>query len=123
MKKQIRMYVVMFAVLCMVLPFASLAQAGSPRAELRMANDTNTQVGFYISSDRFGRKHWTWKPGDHGYVVAKGGERLRVGGLDTIEIADWGKCQIEDIATFNDGIWQVNSFREAHRALRNAYGR
>ncbi len=116
--KQIRVFLILFVALGLVLPLESYAQSRrSPRSEIRIINGTDTQISFYITTEKYGRKQWTWAPNKSSYPTIDG-IRLRVRGTDEIEIADWGKAQIKDLATFNDGVWLL-SLRLAGRELRN----
>ncbi|MBA4391791.1 MAG: hypothetical protein C0399_12770 [Syntrophus sp. (in: bacteria)] len=83
-----------------------------------MLNDTDTQVSFRITTEKYGRLRWTYKPGHQG-VLSNGPDkiRLRVGDDDMIEIADWGKTTIRDVAEYRDGAWYL-SIHNAHRILR-----
>ena len=115
--KQVRIYVVMFTALSMILLFASQGQSKrSHRSEIHIVNDTDTQISFFITTEKYGRKQWTWKKDQDSYPSIDG-VRLRVNGDDTIEIADWGKAYIEDVAEFEDGLWQLR-FHHARRELR-----
>jgi hypothetical protein len=115
--KQVRIYVVMFAALSMILFFASYGQSKrAHRSEIHIVNDTDTQVSFYITTEKYGRKQWTWKK-DHDSYPSIDGVRLRVNGDDRIEIADWGKAYIDDVAEFEDGVWQLR-LRHARHELR-----
>jgi len=117
--KQIRIFV-MVAVLSMILPLASYAQEDRHlhRGEINVVNDTDTQVSIYVTTEYSGRMGpWTYKPGQSSHVGYKE-IRLRVKRDDLIEIADWGKAHIEDVADFQDGIWQL-SIRDARHELRH----
>lgn len=121
--KQIRI-LVMFAVLCMILPLASYAQHHRhPRnAEINVTNDTNTQVTVAITTERYGREQWTFEPGRDIYLSRNGGIKLRLTGNDEIEIADWGKFYIQDVAEFRNGVWSL-SIRHARRQARQQSSR
>ena len=115
--KKVRIYVVMLAALSMILLLASFGQAKrTHRSEIHVVNDTDTQISFYITTEKYGRKQWTWKR-DHDSYPSIDGVRLRVNGDDSIEIADWGKAYIDEVAEFEDGLWQLR-LRRAHRELR-----
>ena len=111
------MYVVMFVGLSMILLLASFGEAKrTHRSEIHIINDTDTQISFYITTEKYGRKSWTWKRDLDSYPTIDG-VRLRVNGDDSIEIADWGKVYIDEVAEFEDGVWQLR-MRRAHRELR-----
>jgi hypothetical protein len=115
--KRIRVYVIMVAALSMILLFASYGQSKrTHRGEIHIVNDTDTQITFIITTEKYGRKTWTWKK-DHDAYPGIDGIRLRVDGEDSIEIADWGKAYIEDVAEFEDGVWQLK-IHHARRELR-----
>lgn len=115
--KQIRI-VVILAVICMILPLVSYAQEHrhSPHGEIMITNDTDSQVSFFITTEKYGRKQWTWAPNKGSFPTMQS-LRLRVRGNDTIEIADWGKAYIQEVADFRDGLWNL-SIRHARRELR-----
>ena len=90
----------------MILLLVSYGQAKrTHRSEIHIVNDTDTRVSFFITTEKYGRKQWTWKR-DHDSYPSIEGLRLRVNGDDTIEIADWGKAYIDEVAEFEDGVWQ-----------------
>ncbi len=116
MMKQVRIYVAMAVVaVCLLIPLVSDA---APRAEIRITNDTRSQVTFFITTGKFGRVNWTYRPGNSSFPTSNGA-RVRVKGDDTIEIADWGRTYIDRVAVFNDreGIWEL-SLRDARRQIR-----
>jgi hypothetical protein len=113
--KQVRIYVVMVAALSMIFLLASYGESKrTHRSEIRIINDTDTQISFYITTEKYGRKTWTWKK-DHDAYPGIDGVRLRVDGDDTIEIADWGKTYIEDVAEFEDGLWKLRLHQARHK--------
>ena len=116
--KQIRNCVLMFAAIFSVLTLTSCVHEyrHTPHGEIRVTNDTDTQVSFIISSDKYSRLSYTLKPGANPYLL-KDGVRIRVSGRDSIHVADWGGADIGDIANFYDGIWNL-SIRQARRELR-----
>jgi hypothetical protein len=115
--KKVRIYVVLLAALTVILLLASAGQARrTHRSEINIINDTDTQISFFITTEKYGRKQWTWKK-DHNSYPSIDGVRLRVNGDETIEIADWGKAYIDDVAEFEDGLWKLR-LRHAHRELR-----
>jgi hypothetical protein len=117
--KQIRIFV-MIAVLSMILPLASYAQEHrhSHRGEIVIVNDTDTQVSIYVRTEKYGRIGvWTYRPDQNSYLSYKD-VRLRVSGDDEIEIADWPKAYIGDVAEYRDGAWKLN-IRHARRELRH----
>ena len=115
--KKVRIYLVMLSALSMILLMVSYSQAKrTHRSEIHIVNDTDTQISFYITTEKYGRKQWTWKK-DHDSYPSIEGVRLRVNGDDSIEIADWGKAYIDEVAEFEDGVWQLR-LRRAHRELR-----
>jgi tetratricopeptide (TPR) repeat protein len=119
--KQVRIIAIL-AVLCMILPLAAYAQdhRHSRSAEIRIVNNTDTQVTLRLLSEKYGSKKYTYAPGERG-ILTSGDIRLRVRGDDQIELADWGTALIRDIATFEDGLWNI-SIRQARRMMRNNDG-
>ncbi len=114
--KKIQIFLILFATLCMILSLGSYTQARrSPRAEILIVNDTETQISLIITTERYGRKQWTLAP-DKSIHPGMDGIRVRVSEDDEIEIADRGKAQIGDVAMFTDGIWRL-SLRHARREL------
>lgn len=99
----------------------------SQNGEILITNDTDSQVSFYITTEKYSRMApWTWGPGkslhptrqEHLPDNSITQIRLRASGDDEIEVADWGKAYIRDIAEFKDGIWNL-SIRNARRELRH----
>jgi hypothetical protein len=118
--KKMRIFAMMLVALSMIVPITSFAQEhGRPhRAEISVVNDTSTQVSFYITSEKCGRWGWSYKPGYEGFLnCGPDKKRARVGRDDQIEIADWGKTNIQSVAAFRDGAWYL-SIRDARRELR-----
>ena len=119
--KQIRVFVIL-AALCLILPVMSYAQdhRHSRSAEIRIINNTDTQITLRIFSEKYGSKKYVYAPGESG-ILTTGGIRLRVRGNDQVEIADWGKAFIQDVSAFEDGLWNL-SIRQARRMMRNNEG-
>ncbi|MGD0280764.1 MAG: hypothetical protein ABSB95_00205 [Dissulfurispiraceae bacterium] len=119
--KQIRIFVMVVA-LSFILPFAVCAQEHrhSHRGEIRIVNDTESQVSIYVTTEKYGRIGvFTFKPGQNSYLLyGEGNLKLRVSGNDEIEIADWGKTYIGDVAEFVDGVWNL-SIRHAHHEMHH----
>jgi hypothetical protein len=119
--KRIKLYLLLIAI-CLLLPLRSFAQMPhSHEAELHVINDTETQVSFHMTTEKYGTKQWTWRPGQDSYPTIPNPDgtnhRVRVRGTDSIEIADWGSREIRDVAEFVDGVWEIR-IRHARRELR-----
>ena len=117
--KAIRIYGMCLA-LSLILPLVACAQEhrhSRSGGEILVTNDTDTQITYYITTEKYGKAQWTRPPGDSVYPTMNG-IRIRVRGDDQIEIGDWGKAYIEDVAEFHDGAWKL-SIRQARRELRH----
>ncbi len=117
--KKIPMCAIFFT-LSFILTIAVCAQEQRHRhshhGEILITNDTDTQISYFIMNEKIGRLSWTYAPGHRGYPGNADRVKIRLRGEDQIEIADWGKAYIEDVAEFNDGIWNL-SFRHARRIM------
>lgn len=111
--------VVILLVLSMVLPVAVYAQhhRHSRDGEIRVNNETDSQVSVYIWTAKYGKLMWTWKQGLDGFLVNKQLIRIRVSEDDEIAISDWGKTTIREIAEFREGAWYI-SIRQARHELK-----
>jgi hypothetical protein len=76
----------------------------------------DSQVTFYITTEKYGRLNWSWKPGMDSYPNTVK-VRIRVRADDLIEISDWGRANIKDVAEFHDGLWNLR-LRDARHKLR-----
>jgi hypothetical protein len=116
MMKQVRMVVAAVAVLCVFLPVA--ARAEMPRSEIRINNDTQTQISFKITTQKNGTMNFTWSPGAKLYPTSNK-VRVRVKGDDMIQIADWGRTRIDQVAVFDNGVW-ILSLGQARGRLQHS---
>jgi len=109
-----------FLALSFILTLSSCAQEHRYRhshyGEILVMNDTDTQISYFITTEKYGRLSWTYVPGHSGYPGTADLVRIRVRGEDQIEIGDWGNAYIGDVAEFNDGIWKL-SFRHARHIM------
>jgi len=118
-----------FLALSFILTLAACAQEHrySHRGEILVTNDTDIQVSFYITTEKYGRMGiWTWAPGKSAFPTRQ--ERLpdnsitqirvTVRGDDKIEISDWGNAYIQDVARWSNGAWNL-SIRDARHELRH----
>ena len=119
--KEIRNYATCLALfLSLMLPLMACAQEHrhSPRGEIIVTNDTETQVTYFITTEKHGRRSWTATPGYNKYPALPDMTHIMVRGDDEIEIGDFGKAYIRDVAQFRDGVWKL-SIRHARRELRH----
>ena len=105
-------------VLSLVLPNLNWADERhhSRHGEIRVVNDTDSQISFIISTEKFGKKTWTFKPHQDSFCSVEG-IRIRVTGSDRIMIGDWGETSLRNVGEFRDGYWFL-SLREARHEMR-----
>jgi hypothetical protein len=113
--------VVILLVLSIGLPVAVYAQHHRhPRdGEIRVTNETDSQVSIYIWTEKYGKLMWTWKQGLDGFLNNKQLIRIRVSEDDEVAISDWGKTTIREIADFREGAWYISIYQARHELRRS----